>query len=104
MHATTPSDASLYVPDSHCVHEDAPADALYVPAPHTPQLPVPVVSELYWPAAHAVHTNDVEEPAASPYKPAAHAVHPLEPVPRALYVPTPHCRHTDDEVEPKDAL
>ena len=57
MHATTPSDASLYVPASHCVHEDAPADALYVPAPHTPQLPVPVVSELYWPAAHAVHPD-----------------------------------------------
>ena len=94
----------MYVPASQNEHDDAPSDALYLPMSHEAQLLAPVVTELYRPAAQAVHNRDVVEPGTSRYAPAKHAVHPLVPVARALYVPTSHWTHPTGDVAPADGL
>ena len=42
------------------------------------QADVPVVSALYAPVKHPVHTADVDAVATLPYKPTVHAVHAVE--------------------------
>ena len=100
MHAVTPFEASLYVPEAQSGHADAPGEGPYLPASHTAQLAAPVVAALCVPGTQAVHTKDVVAPTASPYVPTPQAVQPAVPVASALYVPAPHCRQLADEVAP----
>ena len=53
------------------------------------QADVPVMSTLYAPATHAVHTADVDAAATLPYAPATHAVHTVALV-RDEYWPDAH--------------
>ena len=103
MHNVAPR-ASLYAPASQNEQADALSDALYLPMSHKAQPLAPVVTELYRPAAQAVHKRDVVEPGKFEYEPAKHAVHPLAPAARALYVPTSHCTHPKGDVAPVDGL
>ena len=59
-------------------HSAAPAAEEYRPEAHTVQTDVPVISALYAPATHALHTADVDAVALLPYVPATHAVHAAE--------------------------
>ena len=54
---------------------------------------VPVVSPLYVPATHMVHTAAIEAPDTTLYAPAVHAVHAEVPLVSALYEPTAHAVH-----------
>ena len=51
---------------------------------------MPVVSALYAPATHTVHTAVVLAVATLPYRPAAQAVQPDVPVTSVLYAPAAH--------------
>ena len=51
---------------------------------------VPVVSELYAPATHAVHTTEVLAVATLPYAPVPQAVQSEVPEVNALYAPATH--------------
>lgn len=58
-----------------------------VPAPHARHADVPVVTLLYWPTAHAVHTEGVVAAAWSAYVPAEHAVQVVVLVGPFQYLP-----------------
>ena len=62
------------------------------------QADVPVVSALYEPATHDVHTADVLAEPTAPKYPAAHTVHADVPVARALYAPAAQAVHAADEL------
>jgi hypothetical protein len=64
------------------------------------QADVPVVSALYAPATHTVHTADVLAVPTLLYHPAAHAVQADVPVVSALYAPATHRVQTTDVVAP----
>ena len=66
----------------------------YWPATHAVHADVPVVSELYVPTVHDVHTVDVVATVTLLYVPAPHAAHAEAPEVPALYVPAAHAVHT----------
>ncbi len=54
------------------------------------QSDVPVMSALYVPATHAVHTTDEGPAVTLPYRPTAHPVQANVPVMSVLYMPATH--------------
>ena len=66
--------------------------------PHAVHADVPLVKELYWPVAHAVHAWDWDAATWSEYAPAAQMVHPGAPVVRLLYAPAGQPVHPEEPV------
>ena len=62
-----------------------------------------MVSALYAPATHTVHTAEVLAVVTAPYRPAVQPVHADVPVASALYAPATHAVHMAEE-EPAATL
>ena len=80
---------------AHTAEVPAPTTAEYAPTIHDVHELVPVLSVLYRPAAHTVHTNDVVAWLSLPYLPAPHAVQTAEVLAatKLEYAPVTHDLH-----------